>query len=101
MTYTQLLLFEKVNVKQVSGPPTTSRVNDYNVLFPINVEGEVDMGRGVYETNNQPKKATFKYEKEGRFFLRVAKLESTEDGTITRNLCAVFNYTGKKNCLDT
>ena len=59
---TQLVFFDEVHVKQVSRPPTTSRVNDYNVLFPRNEEGKVDVERGVYETNNQPKKANFRYE---------------------------------------
>ena len=35
-----------------------------------------------YDTNNQQKKATFKYEEEGRFCLGVAKIKS-KDGTIT------------------
>ena len=76
LTSTQLVFFEEVHVKQVIGPPTTSRVNDYNILFPRNEEGKVDLKIGVYETNNQPKKATFKYEQEGRFCLEVAKVES-------------------------
>ena len=54
------------------------------------------MGRGVYETNNQPKKSTFKYEQEGRFFLGVAEVESKEDGTITGKRCPVFDYTENK-----
>ena len=62
LTSTQLVLFDKVNIKQVRGPPTTSWVNDYNVLFPRNEEGKVDLKIGVYETKNQPKKANFKYE---------------------------------------
>ena len=93
---TQLVLFDEVHVKQVSGPPTTSRVNDYNFLFPRNGEGKVDVGRGVYEMNNQPKKVTFKYKQEGRLCLRLAKVESKEDGTITGKCCPVFDYTGKK-----
>ena len=52
------------------------------------------MKRGVYETNNQPKRATFKYDQEGRFCLGVAKVES-KDGTITGKLCPVFDYTDK------
>ena len=56
----------------------------------------MDVKRGVYETNNLPKKSTFKYEKEGRFCLGVAKVESKEDGTITGNRCPVLDYTGKK-----
>ena len=76
LKYTQLVLFDELHVKQVSGPPTTSRLNDYNVLFQRYEEIKVDVERGVYETNNQPKKSTFKYEQEGRFCLRVAKVES-------------------------
>ena len=33
------------------------------------------MERVVYNTNNQPKRATFKYEQEGLFCLGVAKVE--------------------------
>ena len=51
-------------------------MNDYNVLFPRNEEGKVDVGRVVYETNNQPKKSTFKYEQEGQLCIGVAKAES-------------------------
>ena len=68
LKYAQLVFFDEVHVKQVSGPPTTSRLNDYNVLFPRDREGKVDLERGVYETNNQPKKSTFKYEQRDNFF---------------------------------
>ena len=50
---------------------------------------------GVYETNNLPKKASFKYEQEGRFCLGVAKVEG-QDGTIIGKRCPVFDYTEKK-----
>ena len=73
LTSNQLVFFNEVHVKQVSGPPTTIRVKYYNVFSPMNEEGKVDVGRGVYETNNQPKKATFKYYQEGKFCLGVAK----------------------------
>ena len=53
------------------------------------------MERGFYNTNNQPKKATFKYEQEGIFCLGVAKVES-QDGTIIGKCCPVFDYTEKK-----
>ena len=53
------------------------------------------MKRGVYETNNLSKKATFKYKQEGRFCIGVAKVES-KDGTITGKRCPVFDYTDKK-----
>ena len=57
----------------------------------------MDAEIGIYETNNQPKKSTFKYEQEGWFCLGVAKVENKEYGTITGKLCLVFDYTGKKN----
>ena len=87
---TQILLFDEFHVKQVSGPHTTSRVNEYNVLFPRNEEGEVDVERGVYNKKNQPKRASFKYQQEGRFSIGVAKVEG-QDGTIIGKLCPVFD----------
>ena len=53
------------------------------------------MKRGVYEKIHIPKKATCKYEQEGRFYIRVAKVE-IKDGTITGKRCPVFDYTEKK-----
>ena len=53
------------------------------------------MKRGIYDTNNQPKRATFKYEQEGQFCLGVAKKES-KDGTITGNFFPVYDYTNKE-----
>ena len=54
------------------------------------------MERGVYDTNNQPKRARFKYEQEGEFCLGVAKVEG-QDWTIICKRCPVFYYTEKKN----
>ena len=45
--------------------------------------------------NNQPKKATFEYEQEGRFCLGASKIES-KNGTITGKRCPFLDYTGKK-----
>ena len=70
-------------------------MNERNIVFPRNEEGEVDVERGVYETNNQPKRSSFKYEQEGRFCLSVAKVES-QGGTIIGKRCPVFDYTEKK-----
>ena len=95
LTPTQLVLFGEVHVKKVCGPPSTSLPNQRNIVFPRNEEGEVDVEKGVNNTNNQPKKATFKYEQEGRFCLGVAKVES-QDGTIIGKRCPVFDYTEKK-----
>ena len=55
----------------------------------------MDVERGDYNTNNQPKKATFKYKQEGQFCLGVAKVES-QDGAIIGKRCPVFDYTEKK-----
>ena len=95
LTSTRIVLFDRFHVKQVSGPPTTSRVNERNIVFPRNEEGKVDVERGVYDTNNQPKRASFKYEQEGRFCFGVAKVEN-QDGAISGKRCTVFNYTEKK-----
>ena len=95
MTYSQLVFFDKVCVKQVCGPPSTSHSNECNIVFPRNEEGEVDVKRGVYNTNNQPNRSTFKYEQEGRFCLGVAKVEG-QDGKIIGKRCPVFDYTEKK-----
>ena len=53
------------------------------------------MERDFYETNNQPKKSTFKYEQEGQLCLRVSKVES-KYGTIIGKRCPVFDYTENK-----
>ena len=95
LTSTQLVFFDEVHVKQVCGPPSTSRVNGCNIFFPINEERKVGVKRSVYETKNQPKKSTFKYKQEVWFCLGVTKLES-KDGTITGNRCPVLDYTENK-----
>ena len=82
-------------VQQVCGTPVTSKVNEHNIRFPRYEEGNVDVKNVQYGTNNQPKKATFKYEQEGRFCLGVPKIE-INNWTITGKRCPVFEYTGKK-----
>ena len=69
--------------------------NECNIVFPRNEDGEVDVERGVYNTNNKPKRATSKYEQEGRLCLGVAKVES-QYGTIIGKRCPVLDYTKKK-----
>ena len=73
----------------------TSKVNEHNIRFPRDEEGNIDVKKGKYGTNNQPKKSTFKYEQEGRFCLGVAKIKS-KNGRITGKRCPVFDYTNKK-----
>ena len=73
----------------------TSKLNEHNIQFPRDEEGNIDVKNGEYDTNNQPKKATFKYEQEGRFCLGAAKIES-KNGTITGKQCPVLYYTCKK-----
>ena len=53
------------------------------------------MKRGVYETNNQPKKSTFRYNQYGRLCLGVTKVENKHE-KITGKHCPVFSYKGKK-----
>ena len=60
----------------------TSKLNEVNIRFPRDEEGNIDVKKGKYDTNNQPKKSTFKYEQEVRFCLGAAKIES-KNGKIT------------------
>ena len=73
----------------------TSKVKEHNIWFPRDEEGNVDVKNVQYGTNNQPKKATFKYEQEGRFCLGVAKIEG-KNVEITGKLCPIFDYTNKE-----
>ena len=71
----QLIFFGEVHIQQVSGPPVTSKVNEHNIWFPRDEEGNIYVKNGKYDTKNQPKKATFKYEQEGRLCLGVSRLK--------------------------
>ena len=82
-------------MQQVSGPPTIIKLNEHKIWFTRYEEGNIDVKSGKYDTNNQPKKATFKYEQEGGFCLGVPNIESKE-GTITGKRCPVFDHTGEK-----
>ena len=73
----------------------TSKVNGHNIRFPRYEEGNIDVKNTKYDTNNPPKKATFKYQQEGKFFLGVAKIES-RNGKITGKRCPSFDYSEKK-----
>ena len=72
----------------------TSKLNKDNIRFPRDEEGNIHLKNGKYDTNNQPKKATFKYEQEGWFCLGVAKTK-TKNGTITGKRCPVIDCSGK------
>ena len=76
MTSTELVFFNDVHIQQVSEPPTTSKLNEHNIRFTRDEEGNIDVKIGKYDTNNQPKKSTFKYKQEGRFCLSVSNIES-------------------------
>ena len=54
------------------------------------------MERGVYDTNNQPEMAAFKYKQEGLFCIHVSKVENKEYGKITGKRCLLFNHTEYK-----
>ena len=93
LTSTQIVFFDEVHIQQVSGPYVTSKLNEHNIRFPRYEEGNIDVKTDKYDTNNQPKKATFKYEQEGIFCLGVAKIES-KNWTITGKRFPVFDYSG-------
>ena len=95
MTSTQIVFFGEFHISQVSGPPVTRKVDKQNIRFPRDEEGDIDVKNVKYETNNQPKNSTFKYEQEGRFCLGVAKIES-KNGTMIGKQCLVFYYSGGK-----
>ena len=59
----------------------TIKFNEHNIRFPRYEEGIIDVKTGKYDTSDQPKKSTFNYEKEGRFCLGIARIES-KDWTI-------------------
>ena len=61
LTSTQLIFFDEFHIQQFSGPPTTSKLNDHNIRFTRYEEGNIDVKSGKYDTDNKPKKATFKY----------------------------------------
>ena len=73
----------------------TRKLNEHNTWFPRYEEGNIDVKTGKYDTKNQLKNSTFKYEQEGRFCLSVAKIES-KNGTITGKLFPIFDYSGEK-----
>ena len=54
----------------------TSKLNEHNVRFPRDKEGNIDVKTGKYDANNKPKKATFKYEQEVNFCIGAANIES-------------------------
>ena len=74
MKSTQLVFFSEFHIQQVSVPHMTSNVNEHNIRFPRDEEGNIDVKTGKYDTNNQLKKSTFKYEQERRFCLGVSKI---------------------------
>ena len=76
LTSTQLVFFNEVHIQQVSVPPVRIKLNEHNIHFPRDEEVNIDIKTGKYDTNNQPKKVTFKYEQEGTFCIGVAKIES-------------------------
>ena len=40
-------------LQNISGPPTTSRLNEYNILFPRDKYGKVDVENDIYDKENQ------------------------------------------------
>ena len=57
---TQICFFDESHIQQISGPPTTSMLNEPNIQFPRYEEGDIGVKSGKYDKKNQPKKANFK-----------------------------------------
>ena len=95
LTSTQIVLFDEVHIKQVSGPPVTINLNKHTIRFSRDEEGTIDVKNGKYDTKKQPKKTSFKYEQEGRFCLDISKIE-IRNGNITGKGCPVFIIQGKR-----
>ena len=68
------------------GLSVTSKLNEHKIQFPRDKEGNTDVKNGEYDTKNQPKKSTFKYEQEGRFCLGASKIEGKNGTIIKQNL---------------
>ena len=94
LTSTQIIFFNEVHIQQVSVTPVTSKVNEHKIRFPRYEEVNIYVKNGKYDTDNQPKKDTFKYEQEGSLFFGVAKIES-KNSTIIGKQCPVFNHSGE------
>ena len=60
LTSTQLVFFGEFHIQQVIGPPKTSNLNQHNIRFPRDEEGNIDVKNGNYFTNNKTKNNTFK-----------------------------------------
>ena len=54
LTSSQLVFIDEIHIQQVCVPPVTSKVNEHNIWFPRDEEGNVDVKNGQY--------STFKYE---------------------------------------
>ena len=85
-------IFDEIYIQQTSGPPTTSWLNEYKVSFKGDKDGKLDV-KMVFTIWKINKKAMFKYYKEGRLCIGVAKVESL-DKKIIGNRCPVFYFTG-------
>ena len=43
LTSTQIVFFDEIHVQQVCGPPVSSKVNEHNIRFPREEEGNIDV----------------------------------------------------------
>ena len=90
LALTQVVFFDEIHIQHISGPPTTSRLNENSFSLPRDKDGKLDVENCTYDMNNQQQqKATFKYEKEERLCLGRAKVESLEV-KITGKCCLMF-----------
>ena len=68
----------------------TSKCNEHKIWFPRYENGNIDIKMGKYDIDNQLKKATLKYEREGILCSGVANIE-VKLGMITDNCFTVLD----------
>ena len=56
LTSTQVFFFDEIHVQQVCGPPVKILVNEHNIWFPRDEEGNFDVKNGQYGTKKSTKK---------------------------------------------
>ena len=56
LTSTQIVFFDEIHIQQMCVPPMTSKMNEHNICFPRDEEGNVDVKNDQYGKNNQPKR---------------------------------------------
>ena len=66
LTSTQVFFFDEIHIQQICGPPVTSLVNEHNIRFPRDEEGNVDVKMvNMGQTINRKRPPSSMNKKEG------------------------------------